>query len=96
MSSTVQGKTKSRRSDWVAEHPDAGPLFYLWEWLTEFGVIIGGREITFVDVKAWSDLTHVRVTPDESRALCELSRIWFSEYRKGASADAMPPWLPEE
>lgn len=59
------------------------------------GVIIGGRELSYTDIKHWSELTATPITPFQATSLAELSRIWLSEKRNGEQADAFPPWLPE-
>jgi hypothetical protein len=93
--STPTGSKQSRFDSWVAGTPPLGDLFYLWDWLQELGVIIGGREVSYVDVKAWSELIQYNIQPDEARAMCELSRAWLNEYRRGTDPDSIAPWFPE-
>lgn len=95
LSSVPEGGDKNRRSSWVTEYPERGHLFYLYDWLREFGLMVDGREITFTDIKSWSELTCRKVTPDEAVAMCELSRVWINEYRGGRLKEAVPPWFPE-
>lgn len=95
LSSVPAGESKPRSESWVMRLPDKGPLFYIWDWLCEFGVIIAGSEVSYTEVKAWSDLTYTPVTPDEARAICELSRIWLNNRMRGQDKDAIAPWFPE-
>ena len=55
------GSKDSCFKSWATSLPDPGPLSYLWEWLTQMGVIIGGREISYPDIKAWSGTDRHRI-----------------------------------
>ena len=91
----ADGKTKSPRSvSWTTHLPEPGPLAYLWDWLRQMGVTVGGHSLTFSEIKSWSDLTGITPTPDEATALAELSRKWLSEYNRGRDPESFAPWMP--
>lgn len=95
LAAVPSGSKDSRFKYWATSLPDPGPLSYLWDWLTQMGVIIGGCEISYPDIKAWSELTGIELQPQEATSLAELSRIWLNEKLKGADPEAFAPWLPE-
>ena len=95
LAATPTGSKNNRAVSWATSLPEAGPLFYLWVWLGQMGIIIGGREISYPDIKAWSELTGIELLPFEATSLAELSRIWLNEKIKSTDPEAFPPWLPE-
>jgi hypothetical protein len=95
LSAVPHGSKKPRSESWTTHLPEPGELMHLWQWVRQMGVTIGGHALTFAEIKAWSELTGILPTPDESTALAELSRIWLSEFNRGRDPDAFPPWLPE-
>lgn len=96
LAATPEGSRHTRADQWATSLPEAGPLFYLWQWVCQMGVIIGGREITFPDIRAWSELTGIELLPHEATSIAELSRIWLNENMRGRDATAFPPWMPED
>jgi hypothetical protein len=65
-----------------------GPLVHIWSWLQELGP---GRALEWSEVKAWSDMTGVRPSPDECAALIRMSNLFVNEYRRGCyEKDALP------
>lgn len=95
LAATPHGSKSSRLKTWVSSLPPLGPLSYLWDWLCQLGIIRGGVELSFTDIKDWAILTGIKITPDEAILLAELSRIWLNENIRGRDPDAFPVWLPE-
>jgi len=75
--------------------PDAGALSYLIEYLAEIGegqqtgegiIATGWR-----DLKAWMELTAIRLTPFEALTLRRLSIAYVDQYYRSEGVDIGPP-----
>ena len=98
MSAVPQGEPSNRLSQWCEPIPKGGPITYLWEWAQEIGL---GTSVTWQDIKAWSDLTGIIPSRDESVVMTQLSNVWLNERARGQNKDAIAPteyyeWLASQ
>ena len=81
--------------------PEQGPLAYLIGYLSEMGEAqSGGEGISangWQEIRAWSELMGVTLTPIEAKTLRTLSGAYVAEYYRADGKNCMSPCaeLPE-
>lgn len=77
--------------------PDAGQLAYLTEYLSDLGECSlsdsGMRVNSWVDMKAWADLSGLSLSYFEVSSLRRLSLAYVSQYHKSEDASCPSPCL---
>lgn len=73
--------------------PDLEGYEHLLDHLWSVGPAVAGEPVSFQEIKAWVDLTGVRVDGWEAEALRALSSAWVGEYRAADDAQRPPPFL---
>lgn len=79
--------------------PEQGALAYLIGYLLEIGEAqSSGSGITAIDwreIKAWSDLMGITLSPGESKTLRKLSGAYVVEFYRADGHDCSPPCIKE-
>lgn len=88
LASKQEGQSKTRGELWQLGIPEPGQYEYVWEWMREIGL---GERISWSELKAWSELSGIRPTPEECSMIIHLSTAWFNEYIRGSREKAAVP-----
>lgn len=92
--STEPGQSQTRGEQWFGPVPDAGEMAYLWGWIVSIGG--AGKNITWQEIKAWSDLTGITPTPNECEAIIKMSNVFAREMQAGFKKGANVPQIAQE
>ena len=87
-----------REEDYQPEMPPLDGAAYLLGYLFEVGPTMaagmGAAPITHTELRAWMDLTGVRIAPWEVRTLRRLSHDYLVASREAEKINCRPPWQP--
>jgi len=80
-----------RRTIYAGPIPEAGPLYYLFGYLTESGPLE-----TWQEIKAWSELNATPLEPWEARILRNISIAHVNEQHRASAVDCFAPWSDDD
>jgi hypothetical protein len=80
--------------------PDIETDSHILEWLLEIGIFesngYGPSPLTYREIEAWSRMTGIMPTYEETRFIKMLSREYCSQYSKSSDRDSAPPYTTEK
>lgn len=92
LSATQEGQTAPRLGQWLLGFPERGPFFYIWDWICEIGL---GAVISWQEIRAWSEISGIKPTRQESIFIVQLSSAWLNERHRGHGKHELPCWAGE-
>lgn len=92
--STEPGQSQSRGEQWFGPTPEAGKMAYLWGWIVSLGGV--GKNLSWHEIKAWSELSGITPTPVECETMIKMSNIFASELQAGHKKGANVPVIAQE
>lgn len=79
--------------------PEMGPLSHIITWFIELGEVAttadGLSPLSWQEIKAWSELTGLTISPREGLALRRLSVAYVREYYRSNNHNCASPILDE-
>jgi len=71
------------------EFPEVGPLGYIWDYITEAGLLTSWQEI-----KAWSELTDNYLETWEASLIWKISTAYLNQFQKSSDTECPCPFSP--
>lgn len=92
--STEPGQSQTRGEQWFGPVPDTGEMAYLVGWIYSLGGL--GKNLSWHEIKAWSELTGIIPTPSECATMINMSNVFASEMQAGFKKGANVPQIAQE
>jgi hypothetical protein len=67
-----------------------------WEYLAEIAIEIGLYETSWQEMKAWSDITEIKLQGYEAAAIMRMSHAYTSSVHRFEGKDVPQPWYGED